>query len=340
MHRVLHRLPSLDFLRGFEAAGRRLSFTLAAEELFLTQSALSRQVKALEEALGVPLFERRHRALTLTPAGAAFHRSVSLQLREIAAAAESVREGIRDPGLTVSTTVSFAALWLIPRLAAFRAAQPAVEVYVSANDQMVDLSRGDVDLAVRYLADAGAPDGATRLFGERLLPVASPALLKRGGAPLKQPSDLARHVLIHLDDPSGFMPWLNWPAWLTSNGQPNLKPAGSLRFSLYDQVIQATLGGQGVALGRIPLISELLRDGKLIAPFPKRYDSPRSYVVIVAPHAAGRPDVAAFLDWLQREAVAQTHADAAPQVRNRPRATSPPSRPHTPVKGRARRGQA
>src|SRR6476469_7777746 len=129
MYKTLRRLPSLDFLRGFEAAGRRLSFTLAAEELFLTQSALSRQVKALEEALGVSLFERRHRALALTAAGAAFHRSVSLQLREIAAAAESVREAIRDPGLTVSTTVSFAALWLIPRRAGFRAAHPAVEVY-------------------------------------------------------------------------------------------------------------------------------------------------------------------------------------------------------------------
>ena len=202
MHKTLRHLPSLDFLRGFEAAGRRLSFTLAAEELFLTQSALSRQVKALEDALGVALFERRHRALALTQAGEAFHRNVTAQLREIALAAESVRGQKRDPGLTVSTTVSFAALWLIPRLASFRAAQPAVEVYVSANDRMVDLGRGDVDVAVRYLADAGAPPGSARLFGERLLPVASPALQKRGGAPLKQPSDLAGHVLIHLDDPS------------------------------------------------------------------------------------------------------------------------------------------
>ncbi len=317
MHKTLRRLPSLDFLRGFEAAGRRLSFTLAAEELFLTQSALSRQVKALEDALGVALFERRHRALALTAAGATFHRNVSLQLREIAFAAESARGLVREPGLTVSTTVSFAALWLIPRLASFRAAQPAVEVYVSADDRMVDLTRGDVDVAVRYLADAGAPSSAARLFGERLLPVASPALVKRAGAPLKQPSDLSRHVLIHLDDPGGFMPWLNWPAWLTSNGLPNLKPAGSLRFSLYDQVIQATLGGQGVALGRVPLISELLRDGRLAAPFPKRYDSPRSYFVITAQHAEERPDVAAFAAWLLREAAAQTHADRAPakQVR-------------------------
>ena len=175
MHKTLRRLPSLDFLRGFEAAGRRLSFTLAAEELFLTQSALSRQVKALEDALGVELFARRHRTLALTAAGAAFHSEVSEQLRALAAAADSVRGHEREPGLTVSTTVSFAALWLIPRLASFRAAHPTVEVYVSANDQMVDLTRGDVDLAVRYLADAGAPPGSARLFGERLLPVASPA---------------------------------------------------------------------------------------------------------------------------------------------------------------------
>ena len=332
MHKTLRRLPSLDFLRGFEAAGRRLSFTLAAEELFLTQSALSRQVKALEDALGVALFERRHRALALTRAGAAFHRNVSMQLREIALAAESARGLKGDPGLTVSTTVSFAALWLIPRLASFRAAQPAVAVYVSADDRMVDMAHRDVDVAVRYLADAGAPSGAARLFGERLLPVASPTLQKRTGAPLKRPADLARHVLIHLDDPAGHLPWLNWPAWLTSNGLPNLKPAGSLRFSLYDQVIQATLGGQGVALGRIPLISELLRDGRLVAPFPKRYDSPRSYFVITARHAAERPDVAAFTAWLSREAAMQTHADGVPdkQVRapaskaRSPRKVAPP----------------
>ena len=328
MHKTLRRLPSLDFLRGFEAAGRRLSFTLAAEELFLTQSALSRQVKALEDALGVALFERRHRALALTGAGAAFHRNVSMQLREIALAAEAARGLNRDPGLTVSTTVSFAALWLIPRLASFRAAQPAVEVYVSADDRMVDLARGDVDVAVRYLADASAPAGAARLFGERLLPVASPSLQKRMGAALKQPADLALHVLIHLDDPAGSMPWLNWPAWLTSNGLPNLKPAGSLRFSLYDQVIQATLGGQGVALGRIPLISELLREGRLVAPFPKRYDSPRSYFVITATHAAERPDVAAFTAWLAREAAAQSHADGVPDKQVR----APPSKARSPRK--------
>jgi DNA-binding transcriptional LysR family regulator len=141
-----------------------------------------------------------------------------------------------------------------------------------------------------------------RLFGERLLHVASPSLVRRARAPLKRPADLARHVLIHLDDPNGIMPWLNWPAWLAANGLPDLKPAGAIRFSLYDQVIQATLGAQGVALGRVPLIAELLDDGRLVAPFPKRYDSPRGYFAVIAPHALSRPDVAAFVTWLAAEA--------------------------------------
>ncbi len=121
MHKALRRLPSLDFLKGFEAAGRLLSFTRAAEELFLTQSALSRQVQALEEALGVALFERRHRALALTPAGQAFHRDVTAALSALAAAADAVHGTSRAPGVTLSTTVSFASLWVIPRLPAFRA---------------------------------------------------------------------------------------------------------------------------------------------------------------------------------------------------------------------------
>src|SRR5690349_24588229 len=133
MHRTLRALPSLDFLRGFEAAGRRLSFTLAAQELFVTQSALSRQIKALEDALGVALFERRHRALALTPAGAAFHRDVATALAALASATESVRGIARAPGLVVSTTVSFASLWIIPRLTRFRVRHPEVEVYVSAD---------------------------------------------------------------------------------------------------------------------------------------------------------------------------------------------------------------
>jgi len=301
MHKTLRRLPSLDFLRGFEAAGRLASFTLAARELHLTQSALSRQVKALEEALGVALFERRHRALALTPAGARFHRQAGETLQAIARAAEEASGAMREPGLTITTTVSFASLWLIPRLPQFRARHPDVEVYVSADDRNVDLARGDVDVAIRYLGEA-VPPGATRLFGERMLPVVSPDVAKNPRTPLKRVSDLRHHVLLHLDDPEGRVPWLNWPAWLAANGEPGLKPAGSLRFSLYDQLAQAALGGQGVALGRLPMLGHLLDSGRLIAPFPKRYDSQRGYYTLVAPHARERSDVAAFVAFLHDEA--------------------------------------
>lgn len=310
MDRTLRSLPSLDFLRGFEAAGRRLSFTLAAQELFLTQSALSRQVKALEDALGVRLFERRHRALALTVAGAAYHRAVSEILGALAAATERTRDASRSPGLTVSTTVSFASLWLIPRLARFRAVQPAVEVYVSADDRVVDLERGDVDIAVRYLADSAAPPGARCLFGDRMTPVANPRVV-RGKASLREPGDLARHVLLHLEDPEGRMPWLNWPNWLTSNGAPGLKPAGSLHFRLYDQVIQAAVGGQGVALGRLPMLGDHLRDGRLVAPFARRLESARSYFAIAGPRVTDRPEALAFLRWIVAEAAAEAGRSGA-----------------------------
>jgi len=312
MHKPLRSLPSLDFLRGFEAAGRRLSFTLAADELFVTQSALSRQIKALEDALGTPLFERRHRALALTAVGAAFHRATTEALDSVAVAADRARGASLSPGVTLSTTVSFASLWIIPRLSNFRARHPEVEVYVSADDRVVDLGRGDVDIAVRYLPESAAPEHAVRLFGERMLPVASPRIIG-GAAPLRTPADLAHHVLLHLDDADGRTPWLDWRSWLASNGQPGMKAAGSLRFKLYDQVIQAAVGGQGVALGRVPMIADHLRDGRLAAPFAKRYDSARGYYAIVAPRAAERDDVGAFLRWLADEA-AQAAVDTPPKT--------------------------
>ncbi len=316
MHKTLRRLPSLDFLRGFEAAGRRLSFTLAAEELFVTQSALSRQVKALEDALGVALFERRHRALALTPAGVAFHRTVTEKLPEIAAAADALRAPEREPGTHgVHHRVVRVAV-ADPAAAALSRAAPGDDVYVSADDRVVDLARGDVDVAVRYLRDAGAPRTAVKLFGERLLPVASPTLVKRG-PPLQAARPISRgHVLLHLDDPrEASCRGSTGRRGSTATARAGLKPAGAIRFSLYDQVIQATLDGQGVALGRIPLIAGLLERGQLVAPFAKRYDSPRGYFAIVAPHAVARPEAAAFIAWLRDEAQARAAGTPAPRAR-------------------------
>lgn len=326
MLKTLRKLPSLDFLRGFEAAGRLASFTRAADELHLTQSALSRQVKALEDALGTPLFERRHRALALTRSGAVFHHEVTQTLRALASAADAVAGRMREPGLTLTTTVSFASLWVVPRLPLFRAQHPEVEVYVSANDRTVDLRHGEVDVAIRYLGE-NVPDGAIRLFGERMLPVVSREVAAHPRTPLSSPGDLRHHVLLHLDDPDGRMPWLNWTTWLASNGAPQLKPAGSLRFSLYDQVIQAALGGQGVALGRLPLISGLLASGRLVAPFPRRYDSHRGYYVLLATHARTRPDVMAFVEFLRLEAAKSVIEGDSTEKLHAAQAAPAPGRP-------------
>jgi DNA-binding transcriptional LysR family regulator len=296
------RLPSLDLLRGFEAAARHLSFTRAAEEMFLTQSALSRQVLALEEQLGTPLFERRHRELRLTDAGQVLQVAAKSMLHELNRAVARIRHDETTQPLTVSTNLPFASLWLIPRLSRFRVRHPAIDVFISADDRIVDLEREQIDLAVRYCGEAMAPPGAPRLFGERLLPVCAPALARDPARPLKRPEDLARHVLLHIDDERGRFPWLNWSAWLAAIGIHDLKPAGSLRFNHSAEAIQAAVDGLGVALGRVPLINNLLQQGKLVAPFQDRFATTRAYFIVTSGQGARRPGAQAFIDWLIEEA--------------------------------------
>jgi DNA-binding transcriptional LysR family regulator len=306
------RLPSLDLLKGFEAAARHLSFTRAAEELFLTQSALSRQMQALEEQLGLALFERRHRQLLLTDAGQVLHATAKSVLDQIAHAVAGIRRDQAAQPLKVSTNQPFASLWLVPRLSRFRERHPDVDVYISADNRVIDLEREGMDLAVRYCGAVSAPQGSTRLFGERLVPVCSPALAKDRARPLRRPEDLAQHVLLHIDDERGRFPWLNWSAWLAANGIDRLVPAGSLRFNHFDQVIQAAIDGQGVALGREPLVDRLLRERKLVAPFRDRYATPRAYYIVLTSQGAPRAEAQAFSDWLQEEARLDEAGTAAP----------------------------
>jgi DNA-binding transcriptional LysR family regulator len=224
------RLPSLDLLKGFDAAARHLSFTRAGEELFLTQSALSRQIQALEEQLGAPLFERRHRALRLTEAGQVLQLATRAALDDLSRAVSTIRRERSVAPLTISTAIPFAALWLLPRLPHFRQMHPDVDVFISADNRILDLDRERIDLAVRYCPEALAPHDAQRLFGERLQPVCSPALASDPARPLKQPEDLARHVLLNLDDDRGRYPWLNWAQWFAAIGIPEPRPAGTVRF--------------------------------------------------------------------------------------------------------------
>ncbi len=295
------RLPSLDLLRGFEAAARHMSFTRAAAELHVTQSAISRQIKTLEDHLGVPLFRRMNRALKLTPEGETLYATAQSVMRQIEDA--TARLGARDDArmLTVTTTVSFAALWLVPRLARFREARPGIDVRLAAGNDLSNLERDRIDIAVRFLEPRAAPAGALPLTGEEVFPVCSPALLRDRARPLKKPADLARHVMLHYDDPAGQWPWLAWNQWLDAFHLGDLKPAGIARYSHYDQLIQAAVEGEGVALGRTPLVLRFLKRGTLVAPFRDRVAGTREYFIIVAPQSAARPQVKQFVSWLQQE---------------------------------------
>ncbi|HQZ45496.1 MAG TPA: transcriptional regulator GcvA [Usitatibacteraceae bacterium] len=301
MHKSQRSLPPLDLVRGFEAAARRLSFTQAAAELFVTQSAVSRQVQALEEFLGVKLFERRHKSLALTAAGQSYYRSVEGALAQLRAATQQLRESTRGHVLTVTTTVSFASIWLVPRLARFGQAHPGIDVRIAATHEVLDMTREGIDVAVRDVASGREPPGSVRLVGERMCPVASPAYLNGAKAPLASPADLRRHVMVNLHDPQGRWPWITWAAWFEANGVTDLVPGGTLTFDQYDQVINAALHGQGVALGRLSLVDSLIKEGRLVALFGKRTQVPRALHAVYAPGAQGRPEAQAFVAWLRAE---------------------------------------
>jgi DNA-binding transcriptional LysR family regulator len=293
-------MPSLDLLQGFEAAARHLSFTKAGEELFLTQSAVSRQIKELEDQLGAPLFHRRHRALALTDAGQQFYAAAAQVLTTMRSATSRLKAQSGRRPLSVTTTHSFAALWLIPRLAGFTRTHPGVDVRITADTRVQDLDRDGLDLAIRHGPPSLAGPHAVRLFGERVLPVCSPKLLKKN--PLREPADLKNHCLLVYDDPEARHPWLHWKSWLEVAGIPDLRPVATLSFSGFEQIIPAAVAGHGVALGRSPLVKDLLATKELVAPFKTSADPARAYFAITAQSAAGRPEVAGFVEWLKEEA--------------------------------------
>ena len=310
-------LPSLDLLKGFEAAARNLSFTKAAAELFVTQSAISRQVKTLEDQVGVELFRRRHRELLLTEAGQSLYKTAAEVLRLLRDATGRL-QGSRRGMLTVATTVSFAALWLVPRLAEFRRLHPEIDVRISADNEIRDMERDGIDLAVRYCTHKAAGDDAVWLFGERVFPVCAKSLVAAGE--LESPKDLSRHVLLHLDDEKRW-PWLAWDVWFELVRAQGVKSVGTLRFSHYDQLVQAALDGQGIALGRSPLVDRWIKEGRLVRPFGKRFmSSPadsRAYFIVVPQGSGARPGISEFSRWLQREAQAGTNAPPSATARKR-----------------------
>lgn len=296
----LVKLPSLDALRGFVAVGRRMSITLAAEDLCLTQSAVSRQVHALEEALGVKLLVRGHRSISLTAEGARLFALADPMLQQLQELYGSMTGEAEAAPVTLTASIGVSGLWVLPRIGRLQALHPHIDLRVAATDKVLDLRAENIDLAIRYGPDATAPPGATRLFREAIVPVAHPSLgLKHARAAEAIP----QHVLLEFDHPQ--RPWLGWTARLAALELAQLRPKAMLRFNQYDQVIHAALAGQGIALGRRALVQPMLDDGRLdaLAWGEAGDDGGYSYWLIAAAERPRRA-VAAVVEWILAEAAA------------------------------------
>ena len=295
---------SAGHLRAFEAVARHLNFRAASEELSLTQSAVSRQIQALEDEIGVALFLRHTRAVELTSAGGQLLRAVVPALERIDAAVRMVRRSAGRRSVAVTTWASFASMWLIPRLEDFQRTHPDIDLRIDASDSRVDLDTADVDIALRYAPAGAVPPSAIRLFGEQLTPVASPWLVK-SGKPLRHGADLANFALIEASDGhrTQSLEFLAWRRWLDAYHLEQLEPKRWLYFNYAHQIAQAALTGQGVALARVPLVADSLASGALVEILPgMRMDSPLVYWLMVGPRAAERPEIMAFCQWLLAQA--------------------------------------
>ncbi|HVZ42359.1 MAG TPA: LysR substrate-binding domain-containing protein [Ramlibacter sp.] len=296
------RPVSAGHLRAFEAVARHLNFRAAADEMALTQSAVSRQIQSLEEEVGVSLFLRHTRAVELTSAGAQLLMAVSQSLPRIDNAVRQIRQSAGRRSVSLTTFASFASMWLIPRLEAFQRDNPEIDIRIDANDAAVDLEIADVDLALRYGPVATMPANAVRMFGEQLTPVASPWLLK-SGPQIGRPADITQFALIEAGDAhQTHLEWLSWRRWFDEHGLAKLQPKRWLYFNYAYQMVQAALTGQGIVLARLPLVAESLANGDLIEPLPKqRLDSPMAYWLIVGPRSSQRPEIKSFCEWLMAQ---------------------------------------
>jgi len=296
-------------LRAFEAVARHLNFRAASEEMALTQSAVSRQIQALEEEVGVSLFLRHTRAVELTSAGTQLLQAVATALPRVDAAVRQIRQSAGRKSVSLTTFASFASMWLIPRLEQFQRDHPEIDIRIDASDTSVDLELSDVDLALRYGPVASMPPRAVRLFGEQLTAVASPWLLK-SGTPIKTPADVAQFSLIEAGDAHRtHLEWLTWRRWFDDHQLSRLQPKRWLYFNYAYQMVQAALAGQGVVLARLPMVAESLANGDLIEPLPRlRMDSPMAYWLIIGPRSGQRPEIKAFCDWLAAQSKATRQA--------------------------------
>ena len=288
------RLPSLNGLRAFEAAARHLSFTSAASELNVTQTAISHQIRRLEEELGVRLFLRQNRALALTPEAREYLPGIRAAFNDLRLATDRLLRRDDDHVLTISTLASLAAKWLLPRLAAFQEAHPGIDVRITTSTSLVDFRSGDVDAAIRYGRGHWAGLRADWLMADELFPVCSPALVT-GDKPLRCPQDLAHQTLLHssggYDD--------DWRLWLPAAGLPSdISKLPGLTFDLILLTVQAAIDGAGVAMGRTSYVEADIAKGRLVVPFEIALPADAGFYLVSPQTGAEKPKLAAFRHWL------------------------------------------
>jgi LysR family transcriptional regulator, glycine cleavage system transcriptional activator len=309
---MLRRLPPLNALKAFEAAARHESFTRAAEELFVTQGAVSHQVKALESELGVKLFNRERQRLLITEAGRQYLTILRDAFDRIAVGTERLLQRQSSGALTVSTSPDFAAKWLVARLGRFAEEHPNIDLRVSATLHHVDFAREDVDLAVRH-GDGNWPGlDVVRLSAEHLFPVCSPKLLI-GRNRLTKPADVLKFPLIHVDDRK------DWVRWLEAAGVQSPVLSHGPVLNRVSMAMDAAIDGQGIVLARTTLAATDLINGRLLRPFAEELRLSKTYWIICPKATTTLPKIVKFRDWLLAEAANDVRQlkKAGPTSRNR-----------------------
>ena len=295
-------LPSLNALRAFEAVARHLSYRDAAAELHVTPAAVKQLVGKLEAALGAALVERRGRGIALTRAGAEGAPGLRAAFKQMTDAVERMRAGGRRHPLTITVEPSFAAAWLVPRLDGFKAANPEIDVLIDSAMRIVDLEREAVDIGIRYAMGPGGALIRHRLFDDETLAVCSPRLAA-GPPALTTLGDLERVTLIHME--FGHMAWVkvashwfDWENWLAAVGAAGIASGHGIRFNDYNLAVQASIAGQGMVLGSLPMVRDALAAGLLVAPFAERARTGAGYDLVTTKEAMARPEVDRFVAWI------------------------------------------
>ncbi|HVJ35362.1 MAG TPA: LysR substrate-binding domain-containing protein [Terriglobia bacterium] len=309
MNRLRRLLPPVSSLVVFEAAGRLNNFTAAAQELNVTQAAVSRQILGLEAHLGVALFHRQHRQVRLTAEGITLHQAVSQGLLAIVDCVQRLTAAQNRAAISIGATLGFATLWLMPRLSEFNAEHPDIQLRLISSDSLGELADEQLDLAIRYGTGNWSDVKATRMFDGEVFPVCSPAFLERFPIPAGI-SDIGTLPLLEMEalDPT----WTTWEAWRTALSAPRLN-SRRLRFNNYPLLIQSAIAGQGLALGWRYLVDDALNSGQLIRPFPGSFKTNLDFYVIEPANRRESTPVATLKSWLLQHA-----AKAEAEARRRP----------------------